>query len=262
MPACKQSVHKHWQASDERSFDIVTLVYDKEFIDHQDYADFSFQRSGSKSQLLDWFFSEHEEVWGGYNSFWLTDDDLLCSAKEVNRLFDIFEQNEMSVAQPSLTKDSPHSYKITLNKVFFQYRKVNFIEVMCPMFSRSALVKVIPLYRLSESAWGLDELWSQQVFADTNKYIIDAVQVKHLRPIRAPKPDDSSEAGGLYAVLEKNPHTELQELSERYQFKLGQRKKNISSRLWGGINANEKLTEILVRVDKIIFRLARKLNLV
>jgi hypothetical protein len=251
MPAGRKSLHKEWHSYPDRTFDLITLVYDDEFTEHAEFADFSFRQDGTKTQLLAWFFENHPEIWEQYDYFWLADDDLALEPEEVNRLFDLAEEWQMPVCQPSLTSDSPHSHAITLHREPFLFREVSFVEVMCPMFSKAAIQEVIPYFKESESAWGVDEIWSQVLFPKGGKYIIDAIQVHHTKKIGKPERGQSPDQGeGFYANISVNPYDELNEMAEKYGFTAGKKKKNLGAVDLQGNKLGKWRTNWLVKKDR------------
>jgi hypothetical protein len=251
MPAGKNSLHKNWFTNSSRSFDIITLVYDDSFDDHASCADISFRKDGFKTQLLGWFFETQQQIWENYEYFWLADDDLAIDVTDINRMFDLAEQWGMRVAQPSLTHDSPHSFDMTLHQKSFQYRVVSFVEIMCPLFRKDALEQVIPYFKESESAWGVDEIWSQILFRDEPKYIIDAIQVHHTKEIGKPKRGEHPSQGkGFYSKLSKNPYDELYEMADKFGFKAGKKKRSLGAVDLHGNKLGRWRTNRIIKKDR------------
>ena len=91
MPDGKNSLHKDWGAQSNRSYDVITLVYSDEFVDHEKHADQSFRQGGTKTQLLAWFFENHRDIWEHYSYFRLAEDDLAIEPELVNEMFAIAE---------------------------------------------------------------------------------------------------------------------------------------------------------------------------
>ncbi|QXD32158.1 hypothetical protein [Candidatus Pelagisphaera phototrophica] len=262
IPAGADSCHKNWHQFADRTYDIAVISFDpNSYKDNKKHSDYCFPQEGAKFALLDSFFSNQPEIWKKYEFFWLPDDDLQCSGETVNRLFDIFIKNKMPLAQPSLTQDSPVSHGLTTHRRPFIFRETNFVEVMAPVFTKQSLQKAVPLFLISRSGWGIDEIWSQLTFADEKKFIIDAVQVKHMRPPNSPKPgEDVASGGGFYAKLGVNPHTELMALSKKYDFIVGLKKLSVSGELLGGIPTGKFITHLLVKADKKIARFQRRIS--
>ncbi len=115
----------------------------------------------------------------GYDSIWFPDEDIDLSTNDVNRLFEIFETHKLSIAQPSIRKGDL-SYLSTIQKPWFVFRRSHFVEVMCPLFSRSAIEQCIPFFKRNVSGWGIDLLWSHRFGAD-RMGVIDEVPVVHTR---------------------------------------------------------------------------------
>jgi hypothetical protein len=109
----------------------------------------------------------------GYDLFWFPDPDLECLFK-ISDLFDFVRRHGFGVSQPSLTKDSQNSHSESKHIEHSLYRR-GFTEIMCPMFSRNALVKHMWTFGLTYSGYGIDLLWSNS----DETVIIDRFQVRH-----------------------------------------------------------------------------------
>ncbi len=116
-----------------------------------------------------------------YEQFAFIDDDLIFDTKQANRLFQIGKQLELSLWQPAHTKESHNVHPSLYQKSDSLVRKADFVEVMCPFFSRNALLAVEPYLHLSESGWGLDVLWPYLLPA-RGVAIVDCETIVHTRP--------------------------------------------------------------------------------
>ena len=74
-----------------------------------------------------------------YEAIWFPDDDIRCDPAGVERLFDVFRRRNMLLAQPSLADGSYVAHEITRWNGSVEVRFTNFVEAMCPLFSRDAL---------------------------------------------------------------------------------------------------------------------------
>jgi hypothetical protein len=260
IPAGVDSYHKDWYQFADRTYDIAVISFDANgHNDNEQHSDYCYQQEGAKFALLDWFFSKHPEIWSQYELFWLPDDDLQCSGEAVNELFDIVKSKSMALAQPSLTQNSPINHGITIHRRPFIFRETSFVEVMAPILTKQALQQVLPLFLISKTGWGIDDMWSQITLLNEKKYIVDAVQVEHMRPPNAPEPDqDIASAGGFYAKLGVHPHKEVVSLASEYGFIIGLKKVSLAGKLVGGIPTGRYLTHLLVKADKKVARYQRR----
>lgn len=121
-----------------------------------------------------------------YEAVWFPDDDISVTPAGVERLFETFHALDMLLAQPSLADGSYVSHEITRWNGSFVVRFTNFVEAMCPLFSRAALQACAPSFDQSVSAFGLDEVWAR-ILGDPRDRVgmIDAAPVVHTRPIGA-----------------------------------------------------------------------------
>src|SRR5947209_6981733 len=70
-------------------------------------------------------------------------------------------------------------------------RRVGFVEIMCPAFSRTALERLLFTLELSETGWGwgLDSVWPM-LLDYRNVGVLDGVTVTHTRPVGAMRDPD------------------------------------------------------------------------
>lgn len=123
-----------------------------------------------------------------YDFIFLWDDDLAISDFDPALFLEIMRQNDLEVAQPSLL--SPHSimHGVTrqraCGKVLETGRKTvgrftNFVEIMAPVYSREAWVKMFPyLDDENPEAFGYDFM------PQGRRGIVDCMHVIHTRPTR------------------------------------------------------------------------------
>jgi hypothetical protein len=142
-----------------------------------------------------------------YKAVAFFEDDEVLSTADINRLFETGVALGLSLWQPSVSSDSFYSWAVTLHQDTL-VRKTTFVEMMCPFFSREALRVCLPHFGENLSAWGLDT----HVFPGLLNYegmaIIDAVQVKHIRPCTM---------GDRILKNGKTPRQEWQEIITRYE---------------------------------------------
>lgn len=127
---------------------------------------------------LGWFKS--------YDYVWLPDPDIITNGYTINSFFEIMSLFDLSLAQPSLSADSFSSHAITKNLPDNILHFTNFVEVMMPGFSKTALDMCAPSFADCEYMWGIDYVWPKLLGYPSNKIaVIDAVIMKHSKPVGA-----------------------------------------------------------------------------
>jgi hypothetical protein len=179
-------------------------IYDLYPIDYRINPTFKYQGIAkallNNSYLLD------------YDYYWMPDEDVWVEPFMLNTFFKKMDEHSLWIGQPSvlMSNDSFPSWKDFIHQDNeIELINTNFIEVMCPCFSKDALIKCLPTFSKSMSGWGLDLVWSK--IGDGNKMgIINSVIVKHTRPVRG---------GALYKALDKkgiHPSQERKRLMREY----------------------------------------------
>jgi hypothetical protein len=203
------SQHNSWlTSSSARTFDLA-LIY---FGDHPGTfrvdADIYVERKGVKFPLIADLLDELDHRIESYDYVWLPDDDIATAVADVNRLFEIARQYQLPIAQPAIaTGDvSYQSLRVQPNLLL---RYTRFVEVMCPVFSRTALTAVRPTFRETVSGWGIDWAWTRLV--DPRQIaVVDAIGVHHTRPLA------SGDAYRRFAQQGVSPTEERRRIMRRY----------------------------------------------
>jgi hypothetical protein len=145
----------------------------------------------------------------GYDYVWFVDDDLEADMATWNALFVFCDRHRFDLAQPAIL--GPISYAITAPVPGLLYRLTNFVEIMCPVFSKRALAICYPTFAESVSGWGINHIWPRLLAQHRGKLaIIDSICVTHTRPLRS---------GPLYKLLDDrgvDPTTEMARVMARY----------------------------------------------
>ncbi|MGD9723732.1 MAG: hypothetical protein AB7O59_04730 [Pirellulales bacterium] len=181
-PIGDTSVHASWLSHPtERSFDVFLVYYG----DHGDFgraaADHYLRRKGFKWELVDHALKHHGDVLGQYTNIWCPDNDIRADTLAINRLFELFEKFTLQLAQPAISAGEV-SYRALRQRPELVLRYSPYVEVMCPLFTRTALARIAPTLLDSRSGWGLDWVWPRY-FASHEIAIIDAVGVEHTGPL-------------------------------------------------------------------------------
>jgi hypothetical protein len=134
--------------------------------------------TGLRTLLNEW------DGWREYDHVWLPDDDILASQDTISAMFDAAAALQFKLFTPALQEESHYGHYIIMRNRRFFARRVGFVEIMTPGFSRPALEQLLHTLDLSETGWGwgLDPLWAQ-LLDHKDLGIIDAVPVLHTRPV-------------------------------------------------------------------------------
>jgi hypothetical protein len=188
LRAGKTSLHHSWTrdiASSERNWDLCVSYYDPDLphsLGELEYLTHQPTPHGTPA-VYDLFFAG-SPLWH-YDLVWLPDDDLATGWGDINRLFHLARAYGLDLAQPSLAQrpDCFFSHPVTLQQPDNILRYTNFVEALCPVFSRRALRVCIGSFRDSRSGYGLDYLWPRFLGGPSARLaIIDAISVIHTRP--------------------------------------------------------------------------------
>lgn len=181
-----------WKSPSSPPIDLICTFYGENagiLSSLEAYCDYLVERKGSKYQNLLFF---HREVFplDQYDYIWVADDDIIISADDLSTLFSIVHYNQFSVSQPAFSPSSRLSHYLTLQKHPQGFRKVNFVEVTCPLFrsdSLSRFIHIISPFEHILSAWGLDYLWTQLLFSPDDPFaIVDEITVVNPQPSTRP----------------------------------------------------------------------------
>ena len=93
----------------------------------------------------------------------IVDDDLFFSGAEINLLFEIIDQQNLSLAQPAFDLCGKVSHPATKVHPLSLFRYTNFVEVTCPVFKTPYLLDFMKEYDPILVGWGVDWWFSQLV---------------------------------------------------------------------------------------------------
>ena len=115
----------------------------------------------------------------------LFDDDLEISTRDLNRLFRIGEACGLALWQAALSSRGYWTWRHLLQRADSIARIVPMVEIMMPVFSAEALRTCWPTFLENYSAWGLDSALWPSLLAGKPLAVVDAVTVRHNRPVRS-----------------------------------------------------------------------------
>ncbi|WP_143435428.1 hypothetical protein [Henriciella aquimarina] len=194
-----KGLHNQWAVpAEERNYDLLISAYSPDTPKPTD-DDVMFEfRPGAKIAGYMELFKAHHELLSKYKYVALFDDDILCTAEELCELFTLADSNDLKICQPALTHDSYFSYAGQLKVPGAHMRYVNFIEMMCPIFSQKTLFQIMPLYSMGYEV-GIDLIWCNIAYESKKDFaIIDSVPVQHTRPVGRLKTTNGFEDGRDY----------------------------------------------------------------
>ncbi|MBP2295790.1 hypothetical protein [Azospirillum rugosum] len=134
--------------------------------------------TGLRQLLNEW------QGWRDYDYVWLPDDDILASQDSIGAMFDAARALDFQLFAPALHEASHYAHYVAMRNQRFFARRVGFVEIMIPAFSRAALDRLLPTLDQSTTGWGwgLDSLWPK-LLDHRGLGIIDAVPVVHTRAV-------------------------------------------------------------------------------
>jgi hypothetical protein len=177
-PIGDDSLHASWLAgTSARSFDLFLIHYGQRRDFGRGEADHYLRRTGFKWELLDHALRNHRPIVERYERIWCPDCDIRADAPSINRLFALFADYRLQLAQPAIAAGEV-SYEFLRKRPGLVLRYSPFVECMCPLFTSDALYRVLPTFLESRSGWGLDWLWPRY-FRPRQMAVVDAVGVEH-----------------------------------------------------------------------------------
>lgn len=175
-----ESLHKEWIPCKHNEYDLSLIHYG----DQKDYSNdckFLFKEKGPKFHLLSKIIKKNP-ILLNYKNIWMPDDDLFISPSEIDKIFEIHDQYNLWISQPSIM--GWYGLDTTLHHKNCILRYTNYVEIMCPCFEIEALKKCIHTFEENKTGWGIDHIWNQLLNHPTDRLaIIDESIAIHTRPV-------------------------------------------------------------------------------
>jgi hypothetical protein len=184
----------------ERRYDLMLNYYHEPKKAPPPDAEFVFVQNGTKTTAIAKLIEARPDIFGAYDFLLFLDDDIELSAAQIADLFECMRDNGLDLAQPALAKGSDGSFPVLFQEAgSSDFRKVNYVEIMMPAFSRRALAASAACFGTGVSGFGVDVLIGATVAKSfgRNIAVVDKVAARHLRPI-------DLEGGALYRYLSAN----------------------------------------------------------
>jgi hypothetical protein len=169
-----------WTHPNKMNFDLYIIYYgDNIEILNRYSANNSIKvitnRKGSKFQNFKHFYDKYNDIIKKYDYFFILDDDIIFKVDDINKMFNIAKQYNLSICGPSFSHESKISHNITKNKPGVALTYTNFIEVNVPLFNYDSLFKLMNVYDNSLIGWGIDYLY---IYA-CGEFINDSYAIIH-----------------------------------------------------------------------------------
>lgn len=175
------------EPADRRGFDVLLSSYSADIELPAGDGIITEYRQGPKVAGYDAILKEYAELWRSYDFIALFDDDLESNAKSITRMFELCRDYKLKIAQPSLSFKSHASFMGLLQQKGWKLRYVTFVEMMCPIFSREALERALPLFGMGYES-GIDLVWCNLMGdAEESCAVLDETPVTHTRPVGSQK---------------------------------------------------------------------------
>lgn len=197
------SLHRQWlQPQGARNFDLLLTSYvEGPSEDLEPGVEFVYLPGRKVEGWRDIVSTLGARI-AGYERIAFLDDDISCSASDIARCFDLGQQFDLQLWQPSLSWTSYFTFGGTLHNPGFLLRYVNYIEMMCPFMTRATLDRIKGTFFLGLES-GIDLIWCSLIpAAERRCAIIDAVQIDHTRPVGR----DKAANGFVHRMYEDDIH--------------------------------------------------------
>jgi hypothetical protein len=164
-----------WTKNKNRNFDIVLYYYNE----HPpiDCLDYCIYKKGTKFNNFYHFMNNHDI--SNYEAIWIVDDDIKMETYQINRMFNIFKEHNLDLAQPSYTENSLISHPMTKVDRKCKLRICNFVEVGSFLCSQKMINKCKDVFKTSISAFGLDYICCRMINNGNNIALIDETPCFH-----------------------------------------------------------------------------------
>ncbi len=166
------------------NFDVLVSSYEDDIpiVAHEKV----FQIPGNRRTKVEGFsrlLRDYGDFIAAYRLVAFIDDDVAADAETLSQCFELGDELGLQIWQPALSHDSYFTYAALLRNPAYAWRYVNFIEMMCPFFSREKLAQVAFLYDQGYES-GIDLIWCNVGRSGSRSFaVLDCCCVKHTRPV-------------------------------------------------------------------------------
>jgi hypothetical protein len=198
-----------------KEFDICILFYDNVILQKDRFKNveyFYHLKDFKYKMIYELLINENPELLTKYEYFYFLDDDIEIDTFNINKIFQLSDFFNISIASASLTSNSFYSWKFFKNKKNSFCRFVGQIEVMSPLFSRESLITCLPTFIENNSSWGIELIWSKLLGYPKDKLVVfDCIQMKHASAVGK---------GELYKKINFTAELELANIMKKFEVDL------------------------------------------
>lgn len=148
--------------NENMNYDVYVIYYgndDHYYNKYKSKVTFIEKRLGSKFQNFKYFYEKYMDVINKYDRFFILDDDIIFHVEDINNMFNISRKYNLEICGPSFSNKSKISMTMTKHKPNILLSYTNFVEVNTPLFTRTALDKLMEKLDSSLIGWGIDFLY-------------------------------------------------------------------------------------------------------
>lgn len=172
------SLHNYWY----KDFDLLINYYGNIPYKYKNNCKYYFNLKGTKFNIIGKLLQNNKEIFDKYDNFFIPDDDVYFKSEDIRKFFDIFVRYKLYLAQPSILGYWSVRQSLKVSGLLLRY--TNWVEMMCPCFSKYALLKCKDSFLETESCWGAEFMWNSILGNPKNKIaIIDQINAIHTRPV-------------------------------------------------------------------------------
>lgn len=179
-----QSLHRHWMNDSRvRNFDLLVSYYGSTRGRYEGRSDHYHAMTGPRWPAHDWLWRNRREVFDRYDHVAFVCDDIEATTRTWNAMFDLCAWFGLDLAQPAIMGHVNVGITRPVEGALLRY--TDWVEIMCPVFSRRALALCGDTFRESVSGWSLGVLWAARLpYPDYRIAIVDSVRVTHMSETR------------------------------------------------------------------------------
>ena len=197
------SQHPTWLGTPEaqRNFDLLVSYFGDTPGRFREGADHYHVMKGPRWPAHVAICAEMGEALARYERIGFACDDLEAPLVMWNDLFQTSTWYELDLAQPAVEGHVIRGITKPVEGLLLRY--TNYVEIMCPVFSRRAFDRLRGTFGESVSGWGLSHLWSRMLpYPEYRQAVIDAVRVRHKSPVRQGTLRPTLDALGIDPLVE------------------------------------------------------------
>lgn len=172
------SLHNYWH----KDFDVLINYYGNIKNKYKRQCKYYFNLKGTKFNILYNLLKDNKDIFEKYDNFFVPDDDLYFKSQDLYKFFEIFSRYNLYLAQPSILGFWSSRQSLKVSGLTLRY--TNWVEMMCPCFSKFGLEQCKESFVNDKSCWGIEFIWNKLLNKPKNKIaIIDEICGIHTRPV-------------------------------------------------------------------------------